>query len=726
MTVAPTRRGFLIGAAVSALVVGLSPRGALAVASGEAAPAEFTPFVRIGADGGITAVIKHFEMGQGTTTGLASLIAEELNADLDQVAVEFAASDNARYANTLIGMQGTGGSTAMANSYLQYRTAGAAAREMLIAAAAAEWDAPAEALTLDRGVISGAGRSAPIGDFVAAAAALPVPAEPRIKEAAEFRIIGDPGSRRRDTAGKIAGTTPFGMDVHLPNQLVAVVIRPPRLRATLARFDASAAAAVPGFVDAKARPDGAGVVVYGRNTWAAFQARDAVTTEWDFSAAEGRSTEEIRAELSAAVKAAPQFTARADRTLAETEAALAGAAQVVEAEFWLPNLAHAPMEPLNCTIEPVAEGVVLHDACQFPALAHPTVAGILGLDPARVEIRTLYAGGSFGRRASPSSDYHVEAAQAFALTDRSRPVKLVWSREDDIRGGHYRPAAAHRVRVGLDASGGIVAWDHRVAGQSIFKGTAMEVFVVKEGIDHTSIEGIPDTPYAIPGMHVGLTDAEPSVTVLWWRSVGHSHTAFVMESMMDLAAAAAGQDPVAFRLKHLAGDGPDQVRLAATLRQAAEAAGWGSPLPEGRARGVAAHKSFGTYVAEVVEVSGAPDSGLRIEKVTCAVDCGVPVNPDVIKAQIEGGAGYGLGAVMRNAITLDGGEVVQSNFTDYEPLRMPDIAAIEVHVMSSTEPPSGVGEPGVPPAGPALANAVAALGLRVTMLPMTEAGVVFA
>lgn len=726
MTVAPTRRGFLIGAAVSALVVGLSPRGALAVASGEAAPAEFTPFVRIGADGRITAVIKHFEMGQGTTTGLASLIAEELNADLDQVAVEFAASDNARYANTLIGMQGTGGSTAMANSYLQYRTAGAAAREMLIAAAAAEWDAPAEALTLDRGVISGAGRSAPIGDFVAAAAALPVPAEPRIKEAAEFRVIGAPGSRRRDTAGKIAGTTPFGMDVHLPNQLVAVVIRPPRLRATLARFDASAAAAVPGFVDAKARPDGAGVVVYGRNTWAAFQARDAVATEWDFSAAEGRSTEEIRAELLAAVKAAPQFTARADRTLAETEAALAAAAQVVEAEFWLPNLAHAPMEPLNCTIEPVAEGVVLHDACQFPALAHPTVAGILGLDPARVEIRTLYAGGSFGRRASPSSDYHVEAAQAFALTDRSRPVKLVWSREDDIRGGHYRPAAAHRVRVGLDASGGIVAWDHRVAGQSIFKGTAMEAFVVKEGIDHTSIEGIPDTPYAIPGMHVGLTDAEPSVTVLWWRSVGHSHTAFVMESMMDLAAAAAGQDPVAFRLKHLAGDGPDQVRLAATLRQAAEAAGWGSPLPEGRARGVAAHKSFGTYVAEVVEVSGAPESGLRIEKVTCAVDCGVPVNPDVIKAQIEGGAGYGLGAVMRNAITLDGGEVVQSNFTDYEPLRMPDIAAIEVHVMSSTEPPSGVGEPGVPPAGPALANAVAALGLRVTMLPMTEAGVVFA
>lgn len=309
---------------------------------------------------------------------------------------------------------------------------------------------------------------------------------------------------------------------------------------------------------------------------------------------------------------------------------------------------------------------------------------------------------------------------AFALTDRSRPVKLVWTREDDIRGGYYRPAFAHRVRVGLDGDGKIVGWDHRLAGQSIMKGTMMEAMAVKDGIDGTSVEGIADTPYAIPGMSVGLTDTKPATTVLWWRSVGHTHTAYVMESMMDIVAEETGTDPVALRLSMLPGDTPEQKRMAGVLNKVAEMSGWGTAAPEGRSRGIAVHMSFASYVAEVVEISGGSgDSPVRTQQVWCAVDCGVPVNPDTIRAQMEGGIGFGIGAIMRDQITLTEGEVDQSNFPDYEPLRIGDIGAITVEIVASAEAPTGVGEPGVPPAGPALANAIArAGGPRVTELPM--------
>ncbi len=453
----------------------------------------------------------------------------------------FAPSDNARYANLLMGVQGTGGSTAMADSFLQYRTAGAAAREMLVAAAAAAWGVEPGRVTLARGILSDGSRSAPIGDFATAAARLPVQAEPALTDPSAFRLIGNPATRRRDTRPKITGTAKFAMDVQLPGQLVAVILRAPNHGARLAGFDASGAAGIRGFVAAKALPNAAGVAVYAETTWAAFRARDAIRADRDRSDAETRSSAAIREELLAKVRAEPEFVVTPGADRAAIAAALDAAAQVVEAEFWFPNLAHAPMEPLTCTIVPDADGgVTVLDGCRFPALTHPTVAALLELDPARVRIETLRAGGSFGRRAIPSSDYHVEAAFAFALTDRTRPVKLVWTREDDIRGGYYRPAFAHRVRAGLDAAGGIVAWDHRIAGQSIFKGTAFEAVVVHGGVDHASVEGVADTPYAIRGMFVGLSDAKPSVSVLWWRSVGHSHTAHVMETMMDMAAAAAG------------------------------------------------------------------------------------------------------------------------------------------------------------------------------------------
>ncbi|WP_027245978.1 xanthine dehydrogenase family protein molybdopterin-binding subunit [Leisingera daeponensis] len=725
MTLTTSRRGFLASAAAAAAVlyVGVRPNGALAAG---AAPAHLNPFVKISADGTVTAIIKHFEKGQGPATGLTTLIAEELGVSMEDIRYEFAPSDAARYANLAFGqMQGTGGSTAMANSFMQYRQAGAAAREMLIQAAAEAWGADAAALTLEDGRITGAGQEAPIADFVAAAAQMEAPAEPRLKDPSEFRLIGNPQVKRKDSLPKTNGTAKFAMDLHLPNQMVAVILRSPRMGGLANGFDDTGAKAVKGYIRAAVLPNQAGVAVYAENTWAAFQARDAITADWDFSNAESRSSDQIREELLAAVNAEPEFNVTGADHAATTEQ-IEGAAQVVEQTFYFPLLAHAPMEPLTCTIEAGADGgVTLHDGCQFPSGPHMALAQIFQLPMDKVRINTMFAGGSFGRRATPTADYQVEAALAFALTDRTRPVKLVWSREDDITGGYYRPAVAHRVRVGLDAEGNITGWDHRIAAQSILKGTAFESMMVHGGVDHSSVEGAADTPYRIPGQFTGLSDVAKATPVLWWRSVGHTHTAYVMEVMMDAAARAAGRDPVDFRLALLEGGGEDQQRLAGVLKLAADKGGWGS-APEGRSQGIAVHKSFGSYVAEVVEISGTADDGVQIEKVTCAVDCGIAVNPDVIKAQMEGGIGYGLGHAMRNQITLTEGVVDQFNFPDYEPLRIGDIGAIEVHIVPSAEMPTGVGEPGTPPAAPALANAIAANGPRVTELPMNLNGVSFA
>lgn len=711
MQLKPTRRRFLQGAAASVLLVGLRPDGVLA--AGDAAAANLTPFVKVGSDGSVTAIIKHFEKGQGPATGLTTLIAEEMGLRMDQIGYEFAPSDPTRYANLFFGtMQGTGGSTAMANSYMQYRTAGAAARAMLIAAAAEEWGVEAAALTMTEGMIEGDGRSGPMGDFVVRAAELIPPEAPVLTDPGQFRLIANPAVKRVDTAPKINGTAQFAMDVQLDGQIIVVIARSPRMGGTVASIDDSAAREVKGFIRAAPLPTGTGVAVYAEHTWAALKAREALDVTWDFSQAEARSSDQIRQELIAGVHGDPAYTVRGEVP------DLSGATQVLDETFYFPLLAHAPMEPLTCTIEPTEDGgIVLHDGAQMPTGPHMALSQILELPMEKVAVNTLFAGGSFGRRATPTADYQVEAGLAFAMTDRSRPVKLVWSREDDVTGGMYRPAFAHRVRVGMDGEGNILGWDHRICGQSIMKGTPFEAFAVQNGVDHSSVEGVSDSPYAIPGMFVGLTDHEKATSVLWWRSVGHTHTAYVMESMMDVAAAAAGRDPLEFRLAHLAGEEADQRRMAGVLQLAAEKAAWGA-AGEGRWQGLAVHKSFNSYVAEVVEVA-LDEGAVRIEKVTCAVDCGVPVNPDVVRAQMEGGIGYGIGHAMRNQITLTEGAVDQRNFPDYEPLRISDIGAIEVHIVPSTASPTGVGEPGTPPSAPALANAIAAAtGTRIADLPM--------
>lgn len=727
MTINTSRRGFLKGAAAAGavLLVGARADGVLAATTSETA--QFNPFVKIDADGTVTAIVKHFEKGQGPATGLPTLIAEEIGLRMDQIDYEFAPSNAQVYNNLLFGpFQGTGGSTAMANSWLQYRQAGAAAREMLIAAAAQSWGVDAAGITIEEGIVKAGNQSAPITEFVAAASQLDAPAEPRLKDPSEFRLIGNESVRRKDSAIKGNGQAMYAMDVHLPNQMIAMIKRPESKGGIANGFDDSASKEVKGYISAAVLPNQAGVAVYAENTWAAIQARDALEVDWDMSGAETRHSDQIKAEIMAALDAAPTYNVnKAD--VAAVAAAIDGADKVIEKTFYFPLLAHAPMEPLNCTIEQTAEGdIVLHDGAQMPTGPHMAYQQIFQLPPEKIHIKTMLAGGSFGRRATPDADYQVEAALAFAVTDRSRPVKLVWTREDEIRSGYYRPAFGHKVRVGLNADGNIVGWQHQVAGQSVIKGTPFESVLVHDGIDHSSIEGIADSPYAIPGMALGLTDTPKATTVLWWRSVGHTHTGYVMETMMDAVAEAAGRDPVEFRLFHLSdASNPDQARKAAVLKLAVEKANWGN-VPAGRAQGIAVHKSFGSYAAQVVEVSGDPENGIKIEKVTCAIDCGIAVNPDVVRAQMEGGIGYGIGHVMRDQITLTDGTVDQFNFPDYEPLRIGDIAAIDVHIVPSAEAPTGVGEPGTPPSAPALANAINALsGTHVAELPMAENGVNF-
>ncbi len=726
MTANLSRRGFLksAAAATAVLYVGTNANGA-AAASGNA-EAMLNPFVKIDGDGNVIAIIKHFEKGQGPATGLSSLIAEELGVNMDQIGFEFAPSDAAVYNNLLFGpFQGTGGSTALANSWMQYRNAGANAREMLIKAAADAWGVDPATLDIQDGLITGGGKSEPIGAFVAAAASVPPSDTPRLRDPSEWKIIGNEKTRRVDSPIKVNGQAKFAMDMHLPNQMVVMIKRTPQRGGLVAGFDDSAAKEVKGFVMAMPLPTNHGVAVYAENTWAAMQAREAIEVDWDMSAAESRSSAEIRDEVMAALDAAPVYNVnKADQ--AAVTSAVDSAETIVEKTFYFPLLAHAPMEPLNCTVEQTADGtIILHDGAQMPTGPHMAYQQIFQLPPEKIEIRTMLAGGSFGRRATPDADYQVEAALAFVMTDRTRPVKLVWDREDDIRGGYYRPATGHKVRVGLDGDGNIAAWEHQVAGQSIMKGTAFEAMLVHDGVDHSTVEGLADNPYTIPSMSVGLTDTEKATSVLWWRSVGHTHTAYVMEVMMDMAAKAVGRDPVEFRLAYLEGGDSDAQRKAGVLKLAAERGNWGNPA-SGNVQGIAVHKSFGSYVAEVVEISGTPDDGIQIEKVTAAVDCGIAVNPDIVRAQTEGAIGYGIGHAMRDQITLDAGAVEQSNFPDYEPLRISDIKAIETHIVASAEAPTGIGEPGTPPAAPALANAIAQLDLRVSELPMSENGVYFA
>jgi isoquinoline 1-oxidoreductase subunit beta len=715
-----SRRGFLKGTAVlgGGLVVAFVIPGAHRFArAAENQGNVFAPnaFLRIGNDNTVTVLLGHSEMGQGIWTGLTMLIAEELDADWSKIKVEHSPASAADYGMAGFGgMQITGGSTSTWMEFDRYRQAGAAARLMLIEAAAQRFGVPSSQIRTESGVVIAGDHRATYGELADAAGQLPVPdpASIQLKAAKDWKLIGKP-TKRLDTPEKITGRAKFGMDVQFEGLMTAMVARSPVLGGTLKFFEGADALAIPGVHKVVQVPTG--VAVIADHYWAAKLGRDALYVEWDLGPNARLDSQALQARFRklAATPGLPASKA------GDAQAALAKAAKTLDVEYSVPYLAHAPMEPLNCTVSITREKCEIWTGTQFQTLDQMIAGKITGLKPEQVEIHTEFLGGGFGRRANPTSDFVAEAVQVAKAA--GVPVKTVWAREDDIRGGYYRSAFLHQAQIGLGSDGLPVAWKHVMVGQSIMAGTSLEATMVKDGIDKTSVEGVADSPYLV-GMdnhQVELHSPQTGISVLWLRSVGHTHTAFVMESLIDELASAAGKDPVEYRRTLLKA----HPRHLGVLNLAVEKANWTAPLPDGHALGVAVHESFGSYVAQVAEVS-QDNLAIRVHRVVCAVDCGIAVNPQGIAAQMESGIAFGLGFTLHSQLTFRDGQVVQSNFHDYQVLRLNEMPVVEVHIMPSSEKPGGIGEVGVPPTAPAVANAVFALtGQRLRELPLQLAGV---
>jgi isoquinoline 1-oxidoreductase beta subunit len=704
-----SRREFL---GSSGLVLGLAlPLGGRAAAAtapaDAAAPFQPNAFVRIAADDSVTVIIKHVEFGQGPATGLTTIVADELDADWGQMRIAFAPANDPLYKNLLFGTMGTGGSTAMANSWMQLRNAGAAARAMLVAAAAQKWKVPAAEIKVSKGVVSHGKRTARFGELAAAAALLPVPEKPVLKTPDQFTLIGT-DVPKIDTLDKTTGATQFTMDTRRPGMVISVIQHPPAFGGTVKAVRDAAALAVPGVVAVKAVPQG--VLVYAKDTFAAIKGRAALDVDWDLSKAETRSTETmIKTYAAAAATPGKQAEAKGDAA-----AAIKGAAKTLDATYVFPYLAHAPMEPLDAVIEPREGGADVWMGSQFQVGETAAIAGALGVPFTGMTLHELYAGGSFGRRATPAMEFAIEAATAVKALGGKTPVKHIWTRETDLLGGRYRPLVIHRAQGGVDARGEIVGWDSVIAAQSFMIGTPFED--KSKGYDDSMMEGITESSYDFPAFRAGFHVMPNGVPTLWWRSVGNTHTAYAMETFLDQLLELGGKDRIAGRLKLMKDD-----RAKAVLNRVAELAG-GLDAKSGRARGAAFHKSFGSYVAQIAEVSKGADGLPKVHKMWCAIDCGIAINTNVIRAQIEGGIGYGLGHALYSEITLgEGGVVQQSNFDSYRSLRIGEMPEVEVAIVKSGANPTGVGEPGLPPTAPAVANAWRKLtGKAVRRLPFAH------
>lgn len=708
------RRSFLKLATASGFALGAYPL--MATAQQPAAPAatglkpdqQPAAFVKIARDGTVTVTINRLEFGQGTHTGLAMVLAEELDADWSQVRAVHGNADPA-YNDPAFGMQITGGSTAVKHSYTQYRELGARTRAMLVAAAAQQWKVPASSLATERGVVIGpGGKKLTYGALADAAMQQPVPMQVTLKDPSRFKIIGQP-TTRLDAGAKSSGTQAFGMDVRLPGMLTAVLQHPPVFGSKVASVDDAAARAVKGVKAVLRVPlhdGGEGVAVVAEGYWAAKQGRDALKVQWNDAGREKVDSAKQLASYRALAAKTGNIKHDADM------APLAGAPNKISAEFVFPYLAHAPMEPLNCTVQLSGSGAAakatVWTGTQMPGLDTAAAARTLGIKPEQVTMNVQMAGGGFGRRGLLTSDFVTEActiAKAAQTAGLTAPVRTVWSREDDVRGGYYRPMHVHRAEIGFDAQGKVLAWDHVIVGQSIMAGSFFEPMMVKNGVDETMVEGM-GKPYSVP-MRLSAHHPKLNVPVLWWRSVGSTHTGYVMETLIDDIARATKQDPVAYRMKLM---DAKAVRHRAALQLAVDKSGYGKKtLPAGRAWGVAVHESFDSVVAYVVEASvenGAP----KLHQVTAGVHCNLAVNPKSVEAQIQGGALMGLSmCVPGAAITLKDGVVEQSNFGDFAVPRITDMPAIAVHIVPSADAPTGVGEPGLPPLAPAFANAIASL-----------------
>ncbi len=663
------------------------------------------PFIRICSDGSILLVINHSEMGQGVYTSLPMLMAEELECDWTKIRVMAAPVDSA-YDHSQFGSQITGGSTSVASEWERLRMAGAGAREMLLNAAADQWQVDRQSCRAENGaVVHSSGKKLDYVQLARRAALLPEPKNLRLKEPSAFRLLGRP-MRRIDTPEKTTGSGIFGIDVEIPGMLTAVVVKPPVFGAKVVCFKADKAMALPGVKKVVQLPTGVAVVAEG--FWLASQAAKTLEIDWDEGFAASISTENMREQYSSLAKEKGAVA----RKEGNVEEALQQAAKQIAAEYEVPYLAHATMEPLNCLVDLRPDSCEIWTGTQAQTWDRDAAARVAGLHPDQVKLHTTLLGGGFGRRGNPQSDFVVEAVQVAKAVDQ--PVKVIWTRENDMKGGWYRPMWFNRLAGGLDAGGNIQGWRHTLVGQSIAVDTPF-AGIIQDGIDATSVEGAADLPYSIPNLLVDLHSPKIGVPVQWWRSVGHSNTAFAVESFIDELAHAAGRDPYEFRLGMLA----DCPRHKAVLVLAAEKAGWNTPPPKGRGRGLAVHSSFGSFVAQVAEVSVEAEGKVQVHKVVCAIDCGRVVNPNTVEAQMEGGIVFGLTAALHGAITLKNGRVEQSNFNDYPLLTMKEMPKVEVHIVKSSEPPSGTGEPGVPPIAPAVANAIFALtGKRLRRLPI--------
>lgn len=719
-----SRRALLAGgAAAGGLLLVVKLRGLLHEPSLAVPDAAFAPdaWIRLDPDGILTVMVARSEMGQGVSTALPMLVAEELDADWSRVRAEFAPA-NAAYYNPAMGVQATGGSTAIATAWEPLRQAGAAARAMLVAAAAERLGVASADLRTERGQVihDTSGRSVDYGSLAVDAARQPIPTAVPLKQPAEFRLLGR-RMPRLDTRSKVTGRAAFGMDAGPSDALTAVVARPPTFGARLQSVDDRRAREVAGVRDVVRISSGVAVVATGY--WAAMQGRAALDLEWEPGPGAALDSEGIRTRLRRLADA----PGREVRRIGNVAAVLEAGPQTLEAEYELPFLAHACMEPMNCVADVRRDRATVWAPTQFQAGPRYLAGGgsrgvaarIAGVPVDQVEIITTFLGGGFGRRSE--TDFVADACEASRAV--GAPVRVIYPREDDLRHDFYRPASLHRITAAVDDAGSPTAWRHRVVSPSILRRFVPELVPdavvhlagpLKGGIDPSAVEGIADLPYRVRALEVRYVEASLGVPVGYWRSVGHSSNAFVVESFVDELAHLAGRDPVAFRLGLLG----DQPRHRRVLEAAASHAGWGTPVPDGRARGVAVHASFGSVVAQVAEVSferGRP----RVHRVTCAIDCGVVVNPDTVVAQMESGIGFGLSAALDEEARIEGGRMVASNFHDYPVLRMRDMPAVEVVLMPGGGSPGGVGEPGTPPIAPAVANALFALtGTRIRRLPI--------
>ncbi|MHC2333780.1 xanthine dehydrogenase family protein molybdopterin-binding subunit [Bradyrhizobium sp. USDA 4454] len=706
-----SRRNFLRAGAIAGGGLLLSVSLPFAGRESEAAAADgFAPnaFIRIGGDGKVVLTMPYVEMGQGTYTSIPMLIAEELEIGLNQVQLEHAPPSDKLYANPLLGVQATGNSNAMRGAWQPMRKAGATAKAMLVAAAAKRWNVEPASCRAENGEVhhAASGRKLGYGELAADAAQIPVPENVTLKRPAEFRLIGTP-AKRLDTPSKINGTAVYGIDARPPGVKIATLAQSPVFGGRVKRVDDAAAKAVNGVRQIVKLDDA--VAVVADHMGAAKKGLAALTVEWD----EGPHARLATADIARELEAATTKPGAVAQNIGDADKAMAGAATKVEATYQLPFLAHATMEPMNCTVHVRADGCEIWVGNQALSRVQAVAAKMLDLPPEKVVVHNHLLGGGFGRRLEV--DGVIRAVQVAKQVDA--PVKLVWTREEDIQHDMYRPYWCDRISVGLDASGKPVAWNNRFAGSSVLARWAPPAF--RNGLDPDTTEGAIDLVYDIPNFHVEYVRVEPpGIPTAFWRSVGPSHNVFVTESVIDEMAAAAKQDPVDYR-KALLGKSP---RARAALELAAAKAGWGGKLPAGRGRGVSLQFVFGSYLAQIAEVEVAKDGSVRVHRVVCAMDCGTVVNPDTVQAQLQSGINFGVTAALYGEITLKDGRVEQSNFDSYQMLRIDQAPAIEVHIVPSTEPPGGMGETGTSGIVPAISNAIfAATGKRLRKMPVDPA-----